>query len=98
MITADSFSNAIYENQLHTAESELSAFVRAVAGCFGPNEATQSTEDWLEESDLLDSPPRSTSRNWHSVTIAASARLANRLNVAKISPAPASDCSESENL
>jgi hypothetical protein len=68
--------------QMHIAERELSAFIRAVTQLFGSEEARLSAEDWLDESELMDSPPLSTSRNWRAVTIAASARLANRLAVA----------------
>jgi hypothetical protein len=35
------------------AERELSAFARAVEGLFGPEQAQQSIEDWMEE---LESP------------------------------------------
>jgi hypothetical protein len=69
--------------QMHIAERELSAFIRAVTQLFGSEEARLSAEDWLDESELMDSPPLSTSRNWRAVTIAASARLANRLAVAQ---------------
>jgi len=53
------------------------------------------------------SPPRSTSRDWRAVTIAASARLANRVTVTlhrtplvastdtKVSPIPSSNCFQS---
>jgi hypothetical protein len=86
------------------AEHELSAFISAVTQLFGPEQANLSAEDWLQESELIDSPPRSTSRDWRAVTIAASARLANRLTVAlhrtslvastdtKVSPIPSSNC------
>ena len=77
----ESFSDSLYTEQEHLAERELSAFVAAVKELFGPEQAELSTEDWLEESDLIDSPPISISRDWRSVTIAASARLANRLNL-----------------
>ncbi|MGO9540273.1 MAG: hypothetical protein ACLPN2_06730, partial [Terriglobales bacterium] len=70
-------------DQMHIAERELSAFIRAVTQLFGPEEAELSAEEWLDESELTDSPPWSTSRNWRAVTIAASARLANRLAVAQ---------------
>ena len=76
----DSFSNSIYEEQMHLAERELSAFISVVAKTFGLEQALTSTEDWLEESELMDGPPRSTSREWRSVTIAASARLASRID------------------
>jgi len=77
----DSFSDSIYEEQTHLAERELSSFIAAVKASYGPEQAQLSAEDWLEESELMDSPPRSEDRNWRAVTIAASARLANRVNV-----------------
>ena len=79
----DSFSNPIYEEQTHLAERELSAFISAVTQLFGPVQTLASTEDWLEESELIDSPPRSTARDWRAVTIAASARLARRVDAAQ---------------
>ena len=63
------------------AERELFSFIGAVTQLYGPEEAKLSAEDWLEESESIDSIPRSTSRNWRAVTIAASATLANRLAV-----------------
>jgi hypothetical protein len=65
------------------AECELSAFIRAVTQLFGPEEAKLSVEHWLDESELVESPPRSTSRDWRAVSVAASARLAKRLTVAQ---------------
>jgi hypothetical protein len=64
------------------AERELSAFIRAVTQLFGPEEAKLSAEDWFDELELMNSLPLS-SGNWRAVTIAASARLANRLAVAQ---------------
>jgi len=75
----ESFSDVVYEEQAQLAERELSSFVSAVTKLYGPEEARLSAQDWLDESDLLDSPPLSTERNWRAVTIAASARLAARL-------------------
>jgi hypothetical protein len=75
----DSFSDSIYEEQSYLAESELSSFIARVQASFGPEQAKLSAGDWLEESELMDSPPRSERRNWHAVTIAATARLANRV-------------------
>jgi hypothetical protein len=72
--------------EMDIAERELSAFIRAVTELFGPEEAKLSAEDWLGEAELIDSPPQSTSRKWRAVTIAASARLANRLSVAAFDP------------
>ncbi len=74
--------NSTYADQMHIAERELSAFIRAVTQLFGSEEARLSAEDWLDESELMDSRPPSTNR-WRAVTIAASAKLANRLAVAQ---------------
>jgi hypothetical protein len=60
----ESFCNSTYEDQIHIAELELSSFIGAVTRLFGPEEAKLSTEDWLDESELVDSPPRRTSRDW----------------------------------
>jgi hypothetical protein len=81
MNSEERFCNSTCADQMEIAERELSAFIRAVTELFGPEEAKLSAEDWLDESELIDSPPRSTRRNWRAVTIAASARLANRLVV-----------------
>jgi hypothetical protein len=78
---SDPFSESIYEEQTRLAERELFSFIAAVRETYGPEQARLSAEDWLDESDLMDSPPRSEVRNWRSVTIAASARLANRVPV-----------------
>jgi len=100
----NSFDNSTYVDQIHLAERELASFIGAVKELFGPEQALLSAEDWLDESELMDSPPRSTSRNWRAVTVAASARLANRETVArdhrrpatstdtKVSPLPSSTC------
>jgi hypothetical protein len=71
------FCDSTCADQMHLAERELSAFMHAVTQLFGPEEAKLSAEDWFDQ--LIGSPPLSTSRNWRAVTIAASARLANRL-------------------
>ena len=78
-----SFSNSTCEDQIKIAERELSAFIRAVTELFGPEQARLSTEDWLDELELKDSPLRATSRDWRAVTVAASARLANRVTPAQ---------------
>jgi hypothetical protein len=76
----ESFSDLLYEEQFRLAERELSAFIAAVTEMYGPQEAKLAAEDWLDESNLMDRPPRSEARDWRSVTIAASARLASRVN------------------
>ncbi|MGB8063552.1 MAG: alpha/beta fold hydrolase [Candidatus Sulfotelmatobacter sp.] len=81
MNTEESFDNSSYADEVHVEECELSAFVSAVREMFGSEQARLAAEDWLHESELMDSPPRSTSRDWRAVTIAASARLADRLAV-----------------
>ncbi|MGB7600519.1 MAG: hypothetical protein WBM24_09455 [Candidatus Sulfotelmatobacter sp.] len=83
MTSQKEFCDLTCADQMRLAERELSAFIRAVTQLFGPEEAKLSAEDWLDESELVNSPARSTSRNWRAVTIAASARLANRLAVAQ---------------
>ncbi len=76
------FCDSSCADQMHTAERELFAFIRAVTQLYGSEEAKLAAEDWLDESELMDSPPLLTNRNWRSVTIAASARLANQLTIA----------------
>lgn len=88
MSTKEPFSDLIFEEQTHYAERELSAFLSAVTQLYGPEQAGLSERDWLDESELMDSPPLSTTRDWRAVTIAASARLANRLNSAPHPVAP----------
>jgi hypothetical protein len=83
MNSQEQFCNSNYAAEMDIAEHELSAFMGAVTQLFGPEEAKLSAEDWLDESELMDSPPLSPSRNWRAVTIAASARLANRLATAQ---------------
>ena len=80
---SESFDIPTYTEQIHLAEAELAAFISAVSELFGAEQSRTSTEDWLEEAELMDSPPRSEFRNWRSVTIAASARLASRIDAAR---------------
>ena len=100
----ESFCNSTCEDQINMAERELSAFILAVTELFGPEQARLSAEDWLDESEQMDSPQRATSRDWRAVTVAASARLANRGALArdyrtltastdtKVSPILSSNC------
>jgi len=104
MYKEKSFSNSACEEQIKMAERELSAFIRAVDELFGAEQARLSTEDWLGELELRDVLPRATSRDWRAVTVAASARLANRGTLArdrrmlakstdtKVSPILSSNC------
>jgi len=100
----ESFCNPTCEDQINMAERELSAFIRAVTELFGPGQARLSTEDWLDQSERMDRPYTATSKEWRAVTIAASARLANRESLAwehralakaadtKVSPILSSNC------
>jgi hypothetical protein len=87
------------------AERELGAFIRAVTELFGPGQARLAAEDWVDELELMDALPGPTRRDWGSVTIAAAAQLARRLNTdvdrptprvastdTKVSPTPSSNC------
>jgi hypothetical protein len=88
MNTHECFSSSIYIEEEHGEEQELSGFTGEVTKQFGPEQAKVSERDWLDESDFMDSPPLSTRRNWHAVTVAASARLENRMSVATPQKAP----------
>lgn len=80
----ESFLNLMYEKQTLRAERELTSFVAAVMKLYGPEQARLSAEDWLEESEAIDSSSLSPEINWRAVTIVASARLATRLNIPRI--------------
>lgn len=109
MTQTESCSDSLYTDQMRLAERELSSFIAAVAKLFGAEQARMSAEDWLDESGFMDVSPRSTHRDWQAITIAASVRLANRLNVAlhrqrslggsttdtRVSPIPSSNCFDS---
>lgn len=62
------------------AERELGAFISAATELFGSEQVRLVAEDWLDELVLMETLPGLTSRDWRSITIAASARLANRVN------------------
>jgi len=63
------------------AERELGAFINAVTELFGSEQVRLAAEDWLDELVLVETLPGLISRDWRLITIAASARLANRVNV-----------------
>jgi len=79
MNAKESFSNSICKEQTQMAEREFSSFISAVKELHGPEQAQLSAVDWLDELKLMDSQPGSTSRHWRAITIAAAARLANRI-------------------
>jgi hypothetical protein len=76
-------SSESHSEQVREANHEFAAFLGAVTKLYGPEQARLAAEDWLEEAEKMDSPPWSAGRDWRAVTIAASARLANRLNDAQ---------------
>jgi hypothetical protein len=92
------------EDEINLAERELSAFIRAVTELFGSEQARLSTEDWLDESELMDGLYGAARKDWRAVTVAASARLAKRGTLArdyrtlakstdaKVSPILSSNC------
>lgn len=75
--------DSICEEQIQLAERELSSFVSAVTKLYGAEQAGLSAQDWLDECKLLAGGPISKERNWRAVTIAASARLTERLNMTR---------------
>ena len=70
------------------AERELGAFIRAVTELFGAEQARLAAEDWVDELELMAALPGPTRRDWRSVTVAASAQLARRLNTDADCPTP----------
>jgi hypothetical protein len=62
-----------------TAERELGAFYEAVFTRYGPKEAKQAAQDWIEEVETMGWPPDWTLPNWRHVTIVAANCLAFRI-------------------
>src|ERR1700733_4793793 len=60
------------------AERELAAFARAVRELFGPEEASLSTAEWIDELESLNWPVGSGASDFRRITVAASSRLAHR--------------------
>jgi hypothetical protein len=87
MDTKESFSDSICKEDTQMAEREFSAFICAVKELHGPDQARLSADDWLDELELMDSKTESANRHWRAVTIAASARLADRLSAGQHDPA-----------
>lgn len=67
---------------LTDAERELAAFLHAVNDLFGREQAQQSSQDWIEELELMDWSTQEINPDWRKLTIAAAIRLARRVNVA----------------
>jgi hypothetical protein len=69
-----------FDKLMTMAEREIGVFISAVTELFGSEQAKLAAEDWLDELVLMEALPRLASRDWRSITIASSARLANRVN------------------
>jgi hypothetical protein len=76
--------NSRSAGRIKAAEQELAAFFNAVKQLFGREQAELSAKDWLDELARIDSLPSSV-RDWRSLTVKASARLATRLNASSLS-------------
>ena len=72
------------------AERELSAFFSAVAGSFGPKEATLAAKDWLQQLEATKTLPDSP-RRLRLLSINAAAKLAKRGNSEGSKPSANSD-------
>lgn len=66
-----------------SAEWELKAFARAVHKSFGPEEALKSINDWLAELESM-TWSEGESPDWRRVTVAASAKLAQRISTTSL--------------
>jgi hypothetical protein len=76
--------NSRSAGRIKAAERELAAFFNAVTQLFGREQAELSAKDWLDELARIDGLP-SSARDWRSVTVKASARLATRVNASSLS-------------
>jgi hypothetical protein len=65
-------------NLIILAERELAAFARAVGELFGPEQASLSTAEWIDELESLNWPARPGALDFRRITTAASNRLARR--------------------
>lgn len=77
-------SNSRAVGLMRSAEQELASFFNAVKQLFGGEQAELSAKDWLDELAKIDGLP-SSARDWRSVTVKASARLATRVNASSLS-------------
>src|SRR5208337_3452530 len=74
---------------LPSAEKELAAYAAAVQELFGPQQARQSIDDWVEELELTNWPTEAGIPDWRRITIAAAIRLADRVNAPEFKPTAA---------
>lgn len=64
---------------LPAAARELAAFARAVTELFGSEPARWAVDDWVEELELSDWAAASAAMGFRQITIAAAARLTQRI-------------------
>ena len=67
------------QKMFNHAERELSAFICAIVKTFGVDQARQSINDWMEELEFADFPDDRSNVTCRRVTIAAAARLTDRI-------------------
>ena len=87
MVSSAQTSSSSAGELVTTAERELAAFYRAISVAYGPEEAMQAAEVWIEEleksnRDGFKTVPRRSDRSlskWRSVTINASHRFASKV-------------------
>jgi hypothetical protein len=65
-------------NLIILAERELAAFARAVRELFGPEQASLSSAEWIDELESLNCPAGPGVSDFRRITAAASSRLAYR--------------------
>ena len=68
-------------SHMRTAERHLAAFARAVHELYGAEQARLAVEDWVEELELAGWPEGETAPDWRQITVAAAARLADRIDI-----------------
>lgn len=66
------------DNFTKLAERELAAFVGAVIELFGPEQASLSTAEWIDELESADWQTRPGVSELRRISITASAKLAHR--------------------
>ena len=76
--------NSRSDDRIKAAERELAAFFNAVIQLFGREQAELTAKDWLDELARI-GRLSSSARDWRSVTVKASARLATRVNASSLS-------------
>ena len=77
----ESFRSPACSELVRKAERELGAFISAVTELYGAEQARLSAIDWLDQFELINNVPGSTSHDWRLVTVRATVRLVNRLRV-----------------